>query len=102
MDGTEQGAGVSCKPMTSSIIRHVVSRREAFWCDWQMYFGSYMDMKVRITNNDLFIFIHNLLTSDWPQGEVFPKSLDEFLDRLYEPIYNLVKSVSCQGRVILK
>ena len=71
-----------------------VSRRGEFWCDWQMYFESYMDMKVIITNNDLFIFIRDLLTSNWPQGEVFPKSLDEFLDRLYEPIYLLVKSLS--------
>jgi len=66
-----------------------------FWCDWQMYFESYMDMKVLITNNDLFIFIRDLLTSNWPQGEVFPKSLDEFLERLYESIQSLVKSLTC-------
>ena len=59
-----------------------------------MFFGSYSDMKLRITNNDIFIFMRDLLTPNWPQGEVFPKSLDEFLERMYDTVFRLVEIMS--------
>ena len=56
-------------------------------------------MKIRITNNDIFIFIRDLFTSNWPAGEVFPKSLEDSLVRLYEPIHLMEKILRKSGQL---
>merc|ERR1711953_88792 len=47
------------------------------------YLPSYDHIKSTITNNDFFQPMKTLLFNDWPQDEIYPASIEDFVRRLY-------------------
>ena len=47
------------------------------------YLPSYDDIKSTVINNDFFQPIKTLLFNDWPQDEIYPASIEDFVRRIY-------------------
>merc|ERR1711874_9753 len=65
------------------------------------YLPSYDDIKSTVTNNDFFQLIKTLLFKDWPQDEIYPASIEDFVRRIYDtrlPIFSDVFGSSCDGK----
>merc|ERR1711974_333868 len=61
---------------------------------------SYDDIKTAIINNAFFQSIESLLFQDWPQDEIYPASIEDFVRRIYDtrfPIFNAFFSATKEG-----
>jgi len=69
--------------------------------DLVKYIPSYQDIKTAIVNSPLdaaFQSIKNLLFKDWPQDEIYPASIEDFVRRIYEtrvPIFRAIFQTPC-------
>jgi len=54
---------------------------------------SYDDIKSTITNNDFLQPIKTLLFNDWPQDEIYPESIDDFVGRIYDTRHSIFEAI---------
>ena len=66
------------------------------------YLRPFNEVKYTISNDDGFNSLQNLLFSDWPAAEVYPKSVDDFLRKIYKHVLKMVTKVTalCQNKQI--
>merc|ERR1719219_241877 len=57
------------------------------------YLPSYDDIKTTITNNHFFQPIKTLLFQDWPQEEIYPASVEDFVRTIYDARCSIVNSI---------
>ena len=57
------------------------------------YLPSYDDIKTTITNNHFFQPIKTLLFQDWPQDEIYPASIEDFVRTIYDARCSIVNSI---------
>ena len=57
------------------------------------YLPSYDAMKTIITNNNFFQPIKTLLFKAWPQDEIYPASIDDFIRRIYDTRLSIFNAV---------
>merc|ERR1719436_466178 len=68
------------------------------------YLPSYDDIKSFIINkpsSNFFQLIKTLLFKDWPQDEIYPASIKDFVRRIYDtrlPIFSAVFGTSCDDK----
>ena len=65
------------------------------------YLPSYDDIKSTVINNDFFQLIKTLLFKDWPQEEIYPASIEDFVRRIYDTRLSILSAVfgsSCDGK----
>ena len=57
------------------------------------YLPSYGDIEATITNNDFFQLIKTLLFQDWPQDEIYPASIEDFVRSIYDSRLSIFSAV---------
>ena len=57
------------------------------------YLPSYDAMKTIITNNNFFQPIKTLLFKAWPQDEIYPASIEDFVRRLYDSRFTYIDAI---------
>ena len=57
------------------------------------YLPSYDDIKSSVINNHFFQPIKTLLFKDWPQDEIYPASIEDFVRRIYDTRFSIFDSV---------
>ena len=57
------------------------------------YLPSYDDIKSTVNNNDFFQPIKTLLFKDWPQDEIYPASIEDFVRRIYDSRLSIFTAV---------
>ena len=57
------------------------------------YLPSYDDIKSTVTNNDFFRPIKTLLFKDWPQDEIYPASIEDFVRRMYDTRFSIFNAI---------
>ena len=66
------------------------------------YLRPFNEVKYTISNYDGFKSLQNILFSDWPAAEVYPKSVDDFLRKIYKHVLKMVTKITalCQTKQI--
>ena len=57
------------------------------------YLPSYDDIKSTVINNDFFRPIKTLWFNDWPQDEIYPASIEDFVRRIYDTRFSIFDAV---------
>ena len=57
------------------------------------YLPSYDDIKSTVNNNDFFQPIKTLLFKDWPQDEIYPASIEDFVRRIYDTRFSIFDTI---------
>lgn len=57
------------------------------------YLLSYDDIKSTVNNNDFFQPIKILLFKDWPQDEIYPASIEDFVRRIYDTRFSIFDAI---------
>ena len=64
------------------------------------YIPSYEDMKKTLINNPFSQSIKTLLFANWPQDEIYPASIEDFVREIYDTrtsIFNALFSATREG-----
>ena len=66
------------------------------------YLRPFNEVKYTISNYDGFKSLQNILFSNWPEAEVYPKSVDNFLRKIYKHVLKMVTKITalCQTKQI--
>merc|ERR1711913_9593 len=57
------------------------------------YLPSYDDIKSTVNNNVFFQLVKTLLFKDWPQDEIYPASIEDFVRRLYDTRFSIFDAI---------
>ena len=76
------------------LLEDIVNELNSFSTYICVYLPSYDDMKSAIVNNNFFQPIKTLLFKDWPQEEIYPASIEDFVRRIYNASFSIFDSIN--------